>query len=345
MAGRSWYRDHVTSRRTATACRPSVDLRRRPVTLDTSPRAPEGGREAHRIAPKETGPFGPKPSLLSAGRGTLTLLLATASPGPSPRRRKTAVKEPCPSIPAGEELSEKLARLEREADLVGDARELLRRSPHAHEALPRARLRMPVLEWTSYVEALRRLAESSDRAREIGFSELLSEAELREDRTGALDARHRPPPRRAGISHGTSRRASPRPRLHQGPRRRRDGTLRVSRGLVPPGSPSATGASAPPPPRPDRGSLRIRRDGGERRLTGPTLTFAAATRRRGTSSSGHVPFVLALLGWSALVVGLARPASVSRRAVVGAEEVDSSSPSMRRARWRPRTSGLAIASS
>ncbi len=69
--------------------------------------------------------------------------------------------------------------------------------------------------------------------------------------------------------------------------------------------------------------LRIRRERrGDGALAVPTLAFAAATRPSFRVRFRHVPFVLALLGWSALVVALARPRLGLERTESWTEGVD-----------------------
>ena len=69
--------------------------------------------------------------------------------------------------------------------------------------------------------------------------------------------------------------------------------------------------------------LRIRRERrGDGALAVPTLAFAAATRPTFRVRFRHVPFVLALLGWSGLVVALARPRLGLERTESWTEGVD-----------------------
>lgn len=69
--------------------------------------------------------------------------------------------------------------------------------------------------------------------------------------------------------------------------------------------------------------LRIQRERrGDGALAVPTLAFAAATRPTFRVRVRHVPFVLALLGWSALVVALARPRLGLERTESWTEGVD-----------------------
>ncbi len=69
--------------------------------------------------------------------------------------------------------------------------------------------------------------------------------------------------------------------------------------------------------------LRIRRERrGDGALAVPTLAFAAATRPTWRIRLRHVPFVLALLGWSALAVALARPRLGLERTESWTEGVD-----------------------
>lgn len=70
-------------------------------------------------------------------------------------------------------------------------------------------------------------------------------------------------------------------------------------------------------------ALRIRRERrGDGALAVPTLAFAAATSPTWRVRARHVPFVLALFGWSALVVGLARPRLGLERTESWTEGVD-----------------------
>ena len=69
--------------------------------------------------------------------------------------------------------------------------------------------------------------------------------------------------------------------------------------------------------------LKIRRERrGDGALSVPTLAFAAATRPTLRVRLRHVPFVLALLGWSTLVVALARPRLGLERTESWTEGVD-----------------------
>ena len=88
--------------------------------------------------------------------------------------------------------------------------------------------------------------------------------------------------------------------------------------------------------------LRIRRERrGEGALVVPTLAFASAARATWRTRARHVPFVLALVGWSALVVALARPRLGLERTESWTEGVDifvalDSSGSMAAEDFKPR---------
>ncbi len=160
---------------------PGRELRPPSVTLRVASRLPKDAKPEG-LSPKEDRPVRlPGPSLLFwAGIAVLALLLAAALAWRFlRRRRKAATQDALLSVPPGEELLGELSRLEREADALGeDPRGFYAELTHAVKRYLERRLEMPVLEWTSF-ETVRRLSEKSlDPPREIGFSELLSAADL-----------------------------------------------------------------------------------------------------------------------------------------------------------------------
>lgn len=160
---------------------PSLDVRPPSVTLQVSSRLPKDAKP-EKLEPKVDRPVrlpGFSPLFWAALAAAALLLMAAVVWRILRKRRKRLEMGELPSVPPGEELLGQLARLEREAEQLGeDPRGFYADLTHAVKRYLERRLEMPVLEWTSF-ETVRRLREKElDPPREIGFSELLSSADF-----------------------------------------------------------------------------------------------------------------------------------------------------------------------
>jgi len=162
--------------------RRSQAVRPASVTLQVASRLPKDAKP-ETLTPKDDRPVRlPEPSLLFwLGIAALTLLLLVALVWRILRKRRAMAKGPlaAPSVPPGAELLAELERLARVVEGLGDdPRGFYAEMTHALKRYLERRLDEPVLEWTTF-ETLRRLREKRiEFPREIGFSELLSAADL-----------------------------------------------------------------------------------------------------------------------------------------------------------------------